>query len=115
LRDPKNLEIAQAILHDTFPPSDYYDGAVNDLDQVDNLRNPPEWPLGDLKVPTLILHGTKDILVKFEAAKYHAEHIPGAKLIAYEGGSHFAASTHEQEMRKEVAEFMASVLRPAVP
>jgi len=108
LRDPSKLEVAQAILEGMFPPSDYKAGLMNDMVQVDKLRGQPEWPLGDLKAPTLILHGAHDLIVRVGAAQFHAERIPGARLITFEGGTHFIGSSHAQEIQQKLAEFIAT-------
>ncbi len=109
LRDASKLEIVRGVLDGGFPPSDYKDGAVNDILQVSRLREQPEWPLQDLKVPTVILHGTRDIIVRFGAAKFHAERIPGARLIAIKKGTHFIGSTHQHEVAQTVTEFMTGL------
>ncbi|MCC6189948.1 MAG: alpha/beta hydrolase [Anaerolineales bacterium] len=114
LRDVSKLEVAQAILDGMFPPSDYKAGLMNDMTQVLKLPNQPDWPLGNLKVPTLILHGTRDVIVRFGAAKFHAEHIPGARLIPYKGGTHLIASTHRQEVGQAMAEFVLTKLAQSV-
>jgi pimeloyl-ACP methyl ester carboxylesterase len=44
--------------------------------------------LGDIKAPALVVHGDADPLVRIENGRYLAAHIPGAKLIVYEGVGH---------------------------
>lgn len=44
--------------------------------------------LGSVKVPTLVIHGTIDPLVRVEAGKDTAASIPGAKLLLIEGMGH---------------------------
>jgi pimeloyl-ACP methyl ester carboxylesterase len=44
--------------------------------------------LGALRVPTLVLHGTVDPLIRPEAGKDTAAAIPGAKLVMIEGMGH---------------------------
>ncbi|MEP3422310.1 MAG: alpha/beta fold hydrolase [Erythrobacter sp.] len=41
-----------------------------------------------ITTPTLVLHGEADPLVKLEAGKATAEHIPGAKLVTIPGWGH---------------------------
>lgn len=106
LREARNLDIVKGILDGGFPPSDYKAGTINDIVQLAKLRGQVEWSLEDLKVPTLIMHGTHDIIVKFGAAKFHAERIPGARLIPYENGTHFFVSTHRQEVGQTLEKFM---------
>lgn len=44
--------------------------------------------LAQVNVPTLVLHGEADPLVKPAAGKDTAEHIPGAKLVTFPGWGH---------------------------
>jgi len=49
--------------------------------------------LEGLKVPTLVTWGTQERRVSFEAARYLAEHIPGAQLYLFEGRGHLPIFT----------------------
>ena len=44
--------------------------------------------LGEVSVPTLVLHGTEDPLFPFAHAEALAEEIPGARLLPLEGMGH---------------------------
>jgi pimeloyl-ACP methyl ester carboxylesterase len=44
--------------------------------------------LRELAIPTLIIHGTADPLMRFKAAPDLRATIPGAKLVAIEGMGH---------------------------
>ncbi|MGH8675626.1 MAG: alpha/beta fold hydrolase, partial [Burkholderiales bacterium] len=44
--------------------------------------------LGSIRVPTLLLHATGDQVAPFGAARYMAERIPGARLIAIDSDDH---------------------------
>jgi pimeloyl-ACP methyl ester carboxylesterase len=44
--------------------------------------------LGELRTPTLVLHGTDDRLIPAENARMLAERIPGARLVLLEGAGH---------------------------
>jgi pimeloyl-ACP methyl ester carboxylesterase len=54
--------------------------AIADLDVADKL--------GQLRVPTIVLHVRGDVFVPFEAGRKMAEHIPGARFVALEGRNH---------------------------
>jgi pimeloyl-ACP methyl ester carboxylesterase len=67
------------------------------------------YPLEEIDVPTLIVHGTADPLVPFERnAMAFARRIRGAQLVALEGGEHAAIFTHRQEARAAVTAFVAA-------
>ncbi len=44
--------------------------------------------LGRIRVPTLALHGTQDKIVPYSHAEKLVAAIPGARLVAFEGGGH---------------------------
>jgi pimeloyl-ACP methyl ester carboxylesterase len=65
------------------------------------------FPLEEIAVPALVVHGTKDPLVPFARhGKVLAERIPGAELLALEGGEHVAIFTHRAEARRRVVPFL---------
>jgi pimeloyl-ACP methyl ester carboxylesterase len=70
------------------------------------------YPLEEIGVPTLVIHGTADPLVPFQRnAAAFARRIPGAKLLALEGGEHAAIYTHRQETQSTVTSFLAANAR----
>jgi pimeloyl-ACP methyl ester carboxylesterase len=50
--------------------------------------------LGQIQQPTMIVHGTKDVVVMPINAFLLAEHLPDAQLIMYPDASHGAQSQH---------------------
>jgi pimeloyl-ACP methyl ester carboxylesterase len=59
--------------------------------------------LGQVKAPTLVLHGTHDRRVPLSAAHYLAEHLPDARLYLFEGRGHlpiFTATTEFCDVRR---------------
>jgi pimeloyl-ACP methyl ester carboxylesterase len=44
--------------------------------------------LGEIRPPTLVIHGDADPLVRIENGRHLAANIPGARLIVYEGVGH---------------------------
>lgn len=84
-------------------------GTVNDV-EVTRTRT---YPLENISVPTLVVHGTCDPLVPFEQhGRQLAERIPGAKLVKAEGGEHVTIFTHREEVRPEAARFLREHARP---
>ncbi len=79
------------------------DGTKNDIE----ITRTATYPLENLKVPVLIVHGTEDRLVPFEVhAKMYRNRVPNAELLAVEGGEHVAIFTHRNIVRAKVIEFM---------
>lgn len=79
------------------------DGTFNDV----SVTRRREYPLERIRVPTLVVHGTRDPLVPFDRhGKVLAERIPGARLVPLEGGEHAAIFTHRAEARDAVTRFL---------
>ena len=65
------------------------------------------WPLECIAVPTLAIHGTADRIVGFDHAQGVAARVPGAELMAIEGGEHVCLFTHRRAIRTRVRVFLA--------
>ena len=79
------------------------DGTFNDVRATRTL----DFPLESIHVPVLVVHGTKDPFVPFESnGKVLEERIPGAELLAVEGGEHVAIFTHRNLVRDRVIRFL---------
>jgi non-heme chloroperoxidase len=65
--------------------------------------------LPKIDVPTLVVHGTEDRILPYEAT---AKRLPGliadVKLVTVEGGPHNIAWTHPEEVNKALLEFLAA-------
>jgi len=78
-------------------------GTRNDIE----ITRTATYPLKNLHVPVLIVHGTQDPLVQFDVhAKMFEAHLPNAELLAVDGGEHVAIFTHRNIVRAKVIEFM---------
>ena len=66
---------------------------------------PQDYPLRDIKAPTLVVHAQDDGLQPFYHARHTASNIPDARLLEPETGGHFLLG-HIGEIGKEVAEFL---------
>ncbi len=62
--------------------------------------------MAHFKVPTLLIHGSKDDIVPFESSARHAhEMIAGSQLITYDGAPHGLHFTHKDRLTSDLAEF----------
>jgi pimeloyl-ACP methyl ester carboxylesterase len=66
--------------------------------------------LSKIRQPTLVVHGTKDVVVMPINAFLLAQHIPNAQLIMYPDASHGAQSQHAETFLKQVQIFLDSGL-----
>lgn len=62
--------------------------------------------LGEIRVPTLVLHGEADPLVRVENGRYLAGHIPGARLVTYPGAGHLLIAERADEVNRELLAFL---------
>lgn len=63
--------------------------------------------LGELKVPTLVVHGTGDHLVPFSLGQEMASHIVDVHLVTVPDGHRALVTTHAGRVVEEVERFMA--------
>jgi pimeloyl-ACP methyl ester carboxylesterase len=62
--------------------------------------------LGAIRVPTLVLHRRGDRFVPFEAGRYLADNIPGARFVALEGDDHLPIVGDTEPLLAEMEEFL---------
>ena len=65
--------------------------------------------LGSIKAPTLVVHGSEDVLFPISYGKELAVGIPGAKIAVLEGGTHMAAMEMADKVIPQVMGFLAGV------
>lgn len=59
-----------------------------------------------VQVPTLVMWGEEDSLIPFEAAGWYMEHLPNAKLAAYEGIGHIPMEEHPDQSAADLRAFV---------
>jgi pimeloyl-ACP methyl ester carboxylesterase len=64
--------------------------------------------LGELDVPTLVVHGTGDHLVPFSLGREMAGHIRGARLVSVPGGHRALFSTQGPRLVEEIQGFITA-------
>jgi non-heme chloroperoxidase len=67
--------------------------------------------LASIRVPTLVMHGANDRIVRLSAAEHTARTIPGAKLLVYNGLGHAPHLDNPVRFNRDLAEFVRSVWR----
>jgi class 3 adenylate cyclase len=71
--------------------------------------------LSAVHVPTLVIHRTGDLDVKFAEGRYIADHIDGAKFVELPGDDHLWYAGDFDTLIDEVEEFLTGVRRAAEP
>ena len=78
-------------------------GTMNDTVQ---FRQVNAYPLAQIAVPALAIHGTSDRVVPFAHGEAVAKTVPGAEFLAIEGGEHVSLFTHLEQVRARVGAFL---------
>ena len=68
-----------------------------------------------IKVPTLVVHRTGDLVCHVENGRFLASHIEGAKYVELPGEDHSIWTDRSEELVAEVREFLTGVREPAEP
>lgn len=104
VNDPDIWPLFEAMLLSTFDRMHLrMDGTLNDIRITQNT----DYSLENLKVPVLVIHGTKEPMLPFgDHARTFARRVPDAEFLVVKGGEHVAIFTHQNEVRPGVARFM---------
>lgn len=78
-------------------------GSSNDLFQLTRL---PQYPLSEIRQPTLVVHGTADRVAPWSNAEFAANAIPHAQLIRIPGAGHGAYFVQHHWLAPEIREFL---------
>jgi len=91
-----------AVLEHLLPVSSRRHGLLNDAAVVTSLER---CDLERIAVPTLAISAADDLYGTFDAARYTAEHIRGARFVGYPTGGHLWVG-HNDELLSEIAGFL---------
>jgi len=108
LNDPEQRAMGGALAMSSVPATARNPGRENDRQQRTD-RAIDNWPLEKIRVPTLIIHGTKDENSSYELSVKAVSRIPGAKLATIEGVDHFFPITRGPEMRTYMRDFLSKI------
>jgi len=97
---PQEKEDAKTLVDAILPISQRNEGLRQ---EAINMENRQRSALESISAPTIIIDA-KDV-VTFPGSKYRAEHIPNAKLVAYETGRHLLIG-HGDEAKAAVSDFI---------
>jgi 2-hydroxy-6-oxonona-2,4-dienedioate hydrolase len=101
--DAEERARAAQLLEHTLPVSERRQGVVNDARVTLSLQR---YDLERIRAPTLVVAVADDRFGIWDAARYTAGHIPGARFVGYPTGGHVWIG-HHKEMLAEVAGFLA--------
>jgi pimeloyl-ACP methyl ester carboxylesterase len=102
-RDPAKQAHIKAMLGSMHPTSTRKAGLLNDMAQFQEQNG---YPLEEISVPTLVIHGTADIVVPYSQGLVSANRIPNAEFLSIEGGTHLCFISHQDTVKKKLVEFL---------
>jgi pimeloyl-ACP methyl ester carboxylesterase len=117
LNDPEAGPLLLALQESTLDRlAERLPGTRNDIAQS---RAAFAYPVEQISGPLLVVHGTADRAAPFAQARQLAARVPGAELLAIEGGEHVSIFTHRNVIRPRVERFLCAHLpeepKPPVP
>jgi len=93
------------MLDSILPVSPRRLGLLNDAAVTSSLQR---YELERITAPTLVISVADDLFGTFDAARFTAEHIPGARFIGYPSGGHVWVG-HQNELTAETVTFLKTV------
>ncbi len=104
LNDPEAGPLLLALQESTLEQlAERLPGTRNDIAQS---RAPFHYPVERIAAPLLVVHGTADRMAPFAQASELAARVPGAELLAIEGGEHVSIFTHRNVIRPRIERFL---------
>lgn len=98
----ERIEIDMAIRLRTYPSAESYNAQLEGIFQWDSYSR-----LGNLRAPTLVIHGEHDQLVPPENGRTLADLIPGAQLKMLPNASHMFTTDQPDEAIASILRFLA--------
>jgi len=65
--------------------------------------------LDEITMPALVVHGSQDLAIDLDTAKWFSGELPNAELVVVEGAGHAANLTHPDEVNPAIEAFLARV------
>jgi pimeloyl-ACP methyl ester carboxylesterase len=97
---PAFEEEMAGVMETLLPVHPRAEGALFDM-YVSNPAINDGYPLGEISVPTLVIHAVDDPLANYGNARAMADQIPGAKMLTVESGGHPLLG-HETRIMSEI-------------
>ena len=102
LDDPEKIEWFVPLIWSVWPLARREAGWQNDIQQFEHLALPAE----EIRVPTLIIHGTEDVNVPVSRSEHLVDRVPGARLHIVRRVDHMMSLTRREEVNTAIDEFL---------
>jgi pimeloyl-ACP methyl ester carboxylesterase len=100
---PEQIEQDTAVRRKWYPSADAYFAQLQAVIAWEAYSR-----IGQISVPTLVIHGENDRLVPPENARLIAARIPGAKLVMIPGASHIFTTDQPQLAHAAILDFLGA-------
>ncbi len=97
-------ERVEQVLESILPVSPRRLGLMNDATITSTLTR---YDLEHIAAPTLVIGTADDLFGTFDAARYTAEHVPGAKFVSFSDGGHLWVG-HQEQVMSAIERFLKS-------
>jgi pimeloyl-ACP methyl ester carboxylesterase len=119
LRDLENRPMVKQGLEASFAdPSQATDAMVDALLKITLGFKGREFAtperMAEIKIPTLVMHGDKDILVPVEGGRLFAKHIAGAQMLEYENIGHIPQEEIPERSGADLLALLNALPAPSV-
>lgn len=96
-------------IYEMLPVSERRDGMIMDasITNPDMARNYDEYPIEELKVPTIIFHARDDKLADYSAMEQASRRFPNCALVSFEDGGHLMAG-HNAAIETALDDFITA-------
>lgn len=101
--DTVKQEKVEDMLRSMYPTSLRLAGFLNDMEQ---FQQGVCTRLGEIRTPTLVIHGTADRVVPFTQGVRSAELIPNAEFLTVSGGTHLGFISHHELIYPRLVAFL---------
>lgn len=101
--DPEKQEKVIDMLRSMYPTSLRREGFLNDMEQFQHNSCSR---LGEVNVPTIVIHGTADTVVPYQHGVRSAEMIPGAEFVSVQSGTHLCFISHHEQIYPALTGFL---------
>lgn len=110
--DLEKQAMVKDMLRSMYPTSLRRAGFLNDMAQFQHY---PCNRLAEVRVPTMVVHGTADAVVPYQQGLRSAQMIPGAEFLSVPSGTHLCFISHREQIIPAVADFLHRHQPPQPP
>ena len=103
----ERIEEDLAVRRPWFPRPEAYNAQLQGILMWESYER-----LGQIRCPTLVLHGESDLLVPVGNARLIAEKIPGAKLVVLPHAGHIFTTDQPDQAHRAILDFLETVRQP---